>query len=53
MRLQPFARTILVAGLWAADSAAAQRDSSTSLRLARIFGDGMVVQLEARLPIWG
>ena len=47
------ARTTLVATLWAASAAAAQSDSSRALRLPRLFGDGMVLQRQARLPVWG
>ena len=53
MRYFPIARATLVATLWAASAAAAQRDSSRALRLPRLFGDGMVLQRDARVPVWG
>ena len=36
-----------------ASPAGAQSDSAAAFRLARIFGDGMVLQRGARLPVWG
>jgi sialate O-acetylesterase len=58
MRLTTFGRFVLATSLLAASSAAAQRDatqrdSTAALRLPRIFGDGMVVQRQAPLPVWG
>ena len=47
------ARTVLAATLWAASAAAAQGDSTRALRLPRLFGDGMVLQRDARVPVWG
>ena len=53
MRLRTFARTSLVATLCFASAAAAQRDSTRDLRLPRLFGDGMVLQRQATIPVWG
>ena len=53
MRLLLLAPTTLLASLWATGSLTAQSDSSRALRLPRIFGDGMVLQRQARLPVWG
>ena len=53
MRHAVAARTILAASVWAAGTASAQGDSSRALRLPRIFGDGMVLQRQAPLPVWG
>jgi sialate O-acetylesterase len=53
MRLLLLAPTTLFASLWATGSLNAQSDSSRALRLPRIFGDGMVLQRQARLPVWG
>jgi sialate O-acetylesterase len=36
-----------------APRAGAQTDSAGTFRLARIFGDGMVLQRGTRLPVWG
>jgi sialate O-acetylesterase len=51
----PLIRLSLVAAtLCAAGTAAAQgSDSSRALRLARLFSDGMVIQRQMRVPVWG
>ena len=53
MRFLTFGRTTLVATLWAATSAAGQGDSARALRLPRLFGEGIVLQRQARVPVWG
>ena len=53
MRFPTLARTTLVATLWAAGTASAQNDSARTFRLPRLFGDGMVLQRQARIPIRG
>ena len=53
MRYRITARTSLVATLCAASAASAQGDSSRALRVARLFGDGMVLQRDSPLPVWG
>ena len=53
MRRSLFAGTALAASLSAASTASAQSDTARALRLPRIFGDGMVLQRQARLPVWG
>ena len=37
----------------AAQDIGAQRDTSAVLRVARLFGDGMVLQRDAPIPVWG
>ena len=44
---------MLVATLCTAGSAAAQGDAAPALRLPRLFADGMVLQRQVRLPVWG
>ena len=53
MRVSLILRCVTLAGLCTATTASAQADSSRALRLARIFGDGMVLQREAQIPVWG
>ena len=51
MRYRIIGRTTLLAIFWASSSALAQSDSARVLRLARVFGDGMVLQRETQLPV--
>jgi sialate O-acetylesterase len=53
MRHRLIIRTTLLATFWASSAVLAQGDSSRALRLARLFGEGMVLQRDARLPVWG
>ena len=53
MRTSIVARATFAAAVLAAQTATAQSDSARTLRLARIFGDGMVLQRQAPLPVWG
>ncbi|HKH93370.1 MAG TPA: sialate O-acetylesterase [Gemmatimonadaceae bacterium] len=52
MRLSTYVRLHVLATLWGA-TAAAQGDTTQSLRLPRIFGDAMVLQRQTGLPVWG
>jgi sialate O-acetylesterase len=54
MRTSVICRSVLAATLLAASSAAAQGgDSTRAVRLPRLFGTGMVIQRQARVPVWG
>jgi sialate O-acetylesterase len=48
-------RTVVTCGCVVAvvSAPAAAQDSASALRLPRIFGDGMVLQRDTRLPVWG
>ena len=49
-----FARMVVGLALVAAAARPANaQDSTHALRLAKLFGDGMVVQRGARIPVWG
>src|SRR5215218_1448624 len=52
MRISTYVRLHVLATIWSA-TAAAQGDSTHALRLPRLFGDGMVLQRQASLPVWG
>jgi sialate O-acetylesterase len=48
------AAIVLLALVLAVADASAQRDTSAArLRLPRIFGNGMVMQRDTRIPVWG
>jgi hypothetical protein len=53
MRYRIFGRTTLLAIFCASSTALAQSDSARALRMARVFGEGMVLQRDAQLPVWG
>jgi len=53
MLISRLAGYVTFASLCAATATSAQADSSRALRLARIFGDGMVLQRQASIPVWG
>jgi sialate O-acetylesterase len=53
MHLPTLLRLHALTLLFAASSAAAQGDSTAALHLPRFFSDGMVMQRQAPLPVWG
>ena len=52
-RLRRFAASLGMTTLVSAQAAVAQNDSTAVVRPARLFSDGLVLQRNARIPVWG